>query len=564
MIAPRPIQERLPLVLFEDEHLLVVNKPAGMNTHAPSPFAGEGIYDWLRHREPRCAALAIIHRLDKETSGVLLFSKSPSANRSLTEQFARHLVRKKYVLLTDRPAPEGASTIVSFLSRIGDKYVSRPASSGTQRAETRFRSLGHSGGMNLLAAEPVTGRTHQIRVQAAEQGFPILGDVLYGGTAASRLFLHAEELSVKHPISGRELTFHAPSIFGKGQAKDLPDPVYWRSKLRSALLDEDVTNAYRLFHGATDGLAEIYVDRFDRFLLAQSAESLSAKAKEILTALGAHSFSQRGTLEGATPQSLARAAIAGGYHKLLARKIGGKPAEVSPQLVFGNIAPERFLIRENAVQYELSFSEGYSVGLFLDQRDNRRRILLNHVAANFPWFTRNISQAEVLNTFAYTCGFSVCAALAGARTTSIDLSRKYLDWGKRNFAANQLDPANHQFLQGDVFDWLRRLGKKQRRFALIILDPPTFSRSNDGVFQAEKDYGKLVLAAIPLLRSKGVLFASSNAAGWAPEKFLDAVRAAIRKGGRRIAREHYAPQPPDFPISWAEPGYLKTVWIGLE
>ena len=93
----------LPCVIFEDEHLLVVNKPAGLNTHAPSPFAGEGIYDWLRHREPRWAKLAIIHRLDKETSGVIVFGKTTAANRSLTEQFTNRSVHKKYLLLTDRP-----------------------------------------------------------------------------------------------------------------------------------------------------------------------------------------------------------------------------------------------------------------------------------------------------------------------------------------------------------------------------------------------------------------------------------------------------------------------------
>src|SRR2546421_11613861 len=102
-----------PLILFEDEHLLVVNKPAGLNTHAPSPFAGEGIYDWLRHRQPRWATLSIIHRLDKETSGVLLFGKSPQANRSLTEQFTQHTVRKKYLLLTDLPAQPNQLTAVS-------------------------------------------------------------------------------------------------------------------------------------------------------------------------------------------------------------------------------------------------------------------------------------------------------------------------------------------------------------------------------------------------------------------------------------------------------------------
>src|SRR5437667_4289799 len=98
------------LILHEDEHLLVISKPAGFNTHAPSPYAGEGIYDWLRHREPRWAPLAIIHRLDKETSGVLVFSKTRLANQSLTEQFTRHIIRKKYVLLTYREVPPGEFT----------------------------------------------------------------------------------------------------------------------------------------------------------------------------------------------------------------------------------------------------------------------------------------------------------------------------------------------------------------------------------------------------------------------------------------------------------------------
>src|SRR5437588_11255508 len=102
MTAQARIQERLPLIVFEDDHLLVINKPAGMNTHAPSPFAGEGIYDWLRHREPRWAKLSIIHRLDKETSGVIVFGKSALANKSLTEQFTNRLVQKKYLVLTDR------------------------------------------------------------------------------------------------------------------------------------------------------------------------------------------------------------------------------------------------------------------------------------------------------------------------------------------------------------------------------------------------------------------------------------------------------------------------------
>jgi 23S rRNA-/tRNA-specific pseudouridylate synthase len=131
-----------PCVIFEDEHLLVVNKPAGMNTHAPSPYAGEGIYEWLRHREARWADLAIIHRLDKETSGVMVFGKTTTANRSLTEQFTRHTIRKQYRLLTDRAVKAGEFTVVSSLVRAGEKYLSRPVRAGGERAETRFRRIG--------------------------------------------------------------------------------------------------------------------------------------------------------------------------------------------------------------------------------------------------------------------------------------------------------------------------------------------------------------------------------------------------------------------------------------
>src|SRR5437667_6853622 len=95
----------VPCVIFEDDHLLAVNKPAGLNTHAPAPHAGEGIYDWLRHREPRWARLGIIHRLDKETSGVIGFSKTELANRSLTEQFSSGRVGKNHRLVTYRLVP---------------------------------------------------------------------------------------------------------------------------------------------------------------------------------------------------------------------------------------------------------------------------------------------------------------------------------------------------------------------------------------------------------------------------------------------------------------------------
>jgi len=187
-------------------------------------------------------------------------------------------------------------------------------------------------------------------------------------------------------------------------------------------------------------------------------------------------------------------------------------------------------------------------------------LLMNHVAAGFP-----LSEGgEVLNVFAYTCGFSVCAAKAGARVTSVDLSKKYLEWGRRNFELNGLDVSSHDFIYGDTFEWLRRLAKKGRSYDVILLDPPTFSQSKQhGVFRAEKDYGKLVKAALPVLKPDGVLFASTNAGAWAPEDFLGSVREAVRWRHRRVKQEYYAPQPPDFPITRDEPAYLKTVWLRI-
>src|ERR1041384_1151805 len=204
----------LPCVLFEDEHLLVVNKPAGWNTHAPSPFAGEGIYDWLKPREPRWARLAIIHRLDKETSGVMVFGKTPLANRLLPQQFTSRGVRKKYLLLTDREPKQREFTAKSKIGRAGERYVS---GAHGDPAETRFQIRNPNqpphAGCHEIEAEPLTGRTHQIRVHAAEHGFPILGDTLYGGTPFPRVCLHAVELAFKHPASGELVTFAASANF---------------------------------------------------------------------------------------------------------------------------------------------------------------------------------------------------------------------------------------------------------------------------------------------------------------------------------------------------------------
>jgi 23S rRNA (cytosine1962-C5)-methyltransferase len=523
-----------PCVVHEDEHLLVVAKPAGIATHAPSPYAGEGLYEWLKHREPRWASLAIVHRLDKETSGVMVFALTPLANRELTAQFGRHEVRKRYALIVAGAAPRGELRVETGIARAGERYVARPAGAGEGDAVTVFRPrAGDAPGRVALEAEPVTGRTHQIRVHAAASGFPVLGDALYGGAPAARLCLHAESLAFRHPATGAAVAFEVPADFGADA----------RRALRAAFIDPADTDAWRVAHGAPDGWPGARVDRLGDWVLHQAEEAPGEAAVRALAATGAR----------------------GVYHRALDRQVRRRAAEeASPRLVAGEAAPERFTVRENGVRYELSLAEGYSTGLFLDQRDNRRRFLVNHVAAGFPLFPGGAAGATLLNVFAYTCAFSACAALAGATTTSLDLSRKYLDRGRRNFELNGLDPAAHDFIYGDAFDWLRRLARKGRRYGAIVLDPPTFSQSKArGVFRAERDYGALVAAVLPVLAPGGVLLAATNAARLAPEAFVATVREAVHAAGRRIGREHYAPQPPDFPVSRAEPAYLKAYWLRI-
>jgi 23S rRNA (cytosine1962-C5)-methyltransferase len=527
-----------PCVLYEDEALLVVNKPAGLNTHSPTPHSGEGMYEWLRHRDPRWAKLVIMHRLDKETSGVLIFSKTDQGNRSLTDQFTQHLVRKRYMLLTDGKAPRKELTVKTRISRIGDKYASH-ASKG-EEAITTFRPANAAevakaslpSSAQLIVAEPLTGRTHQIRVHAAENGFPVLGDSLYGGSPAPRLFLHSATMECRHPLSTELLQFSAPIDFASEA----------RQALRHALISPALTSACRLIHGASDGWPGWYVDRFEDFLVAES-ETMPTPADEdrlrgLLNATGA----------------------SGVYHKKLARQAGRlATTEASPRHWFGEKLNGDLIVRENGLRFLVRLDQGYSLGLFLDQRDNRLRSLTGHIAADFDLPPGGF---DVLNTFSYTCGFSICAARHGARTTSIDLSRKYLEWGKSNFLANDIDPVGHDLIYGDTLDWLGRFRKKQRQFDLILLDPPTFSQSKiGGVFRAQKDYGRLVAAALAVLKKDGILFASTNAADWAAEDFIHVLHSSVAAARRKILKTHYVPQPPDFPISREESAYLKTIWL---
>ncbi|MCH2381798.1 MAG: class I SAM-dependent rRNA methyltransferase [Pedosphaera sp.] len=308
------------------------------------------------------------------------------------------------------------------------------------------------------------------------------------------------------------------------------------------------TNAYRLVHGQADGWKDLYVDRLGDFLLMQSPLPLTEPqidaAKDWKNALN----------------------LKGVYYKKLNRMVQTcTMTSTSPRLVMGLDAPEVFDVLENGLTFRLSLNQGYSTGLFLDMRENRQRILRNTIEPGFPVFESAPANASVLNCFSYTCAFSVCAARAGASTTNLDLSRKYLDWGRDNMRRNRLDPDQHDFIYGDALDWMKRLAKRGDKHELVILDPPTFSRSKkSGLFLAKRDFASLAKAATQLVRNGGMLLACCNAAGLPGKKFKEDVRKGIRFGGRKTVRSFDALQPPDFPATAKEPAYLKVSWLRLD
>jgi 23S rRNA (cytosine1962-C5)-methyltransferase len=186
----------------------------------------------------------------------------------------------------------------------------------------------------------------------------------------------------------------------------------------------------------------------------------------------------------------------------LARELVRKASDQKPAMVIAGEEPSEITVQENGLCYLVEPAGGYSSGLFLDQRLNRH------------WVS-GLGARRMLNLFAYTCSFTVCAASAGAETCSVDASKRVLGMGRRNLELNGIDPAEgHRFLADDVLKVVPRLLKRGETFDLIVLDPPTFGRADGRVFRIEKDLVVLVRDCFELLETGGSLLVSCNNAEW--------------------------------------------------
>ncbi len=304
---------------------------------------------------------------------------------------------------------------------------------------------------------------------------------------------------------------------------------------RRTLITQRRTQAFRAFSGPADGVDGIFIDVYASGAVLIDYEGATPRwfnpardaaiALEVLTPLGVRAI----------------------YHKPFAKdrsRMGGQLPEcvTEPAPLAGTPLDEAILIREHDWTLEIRLYDGLSTGLFLDQRDNRR-FIASHVAKLVS--QRLGTPPSVLNTFAYTCAFSIAAAVAGALTTSVDVSPRYLDWGKRNFAHNNINPETQRFAKLDTMDFLQYARKKSLRYDVIVLDPPSFAsgnkRKNIRPWSSVTDYAPLVRDAAAVLNPQGLIFASTNTQELCRPGRLE---REIVKGLGRPPRWVKLPEPP--------------------
>jgi 23S rRNA (cytosine1962-C5)-methyltransferase len=560
-------------ILHDDADLIAVDKPAFVSTHAPeegrhddahsrlarflrergesAPSSLDGAASGPKPRAPAEPYLGIHQRLDRDTSGVLVFTRRKEANRAMAEQFEGRKVQKTYIAAVSGLGPADRGELRHKLVPGKDgvmKALPLGAAAG-QVAVTRFRVLSRRGDRALLEVTPETGRTHQIRVQLAAAGAPIAGDPIYGGVPAPRLLLHAAGLALRHPGTGRPLSLRSspPPSFARwvaGEAEALPaDPAAIEALLRQAadrrygVAQLAETTAFRLCNGAGDGLPGVDVDVYGEHLVVALSGDEAAAARE------------------AVLDAVAALGAAGVYLKVRPKHasviVDARREEFAPRgPVRGAPAPEDLTVRELGVPLLVRLGDGLSTGVFLDQRENRRRV-------------REMARGlRVLNLFAYTGAFTAAAALGGARSSAtVDVSSGACAWARKNLAAVGADAALHEVVEADVIPWLERVATKTERFDLALLDPPSFATTKQSRFSAGSDYRAVAALALKVLAKGGRLLACTNHRGIPRPKLRRFLHEAARDAGREVVQMKDWPDPEDYPPAPGSEPHLKSVLV---
>lgn len=288
--------------------------------------------------------------------------------------------------------------------------------------------------------------------------------------------------------------------------------------------------AYRLVNGAGDLVPGVIVDVYGPFAVVAA---LSAAVVPVATTL-AEALVARGDVRGAIVKHRGRGRVTGPV----------------PMAVRGEAPPERLVVGEGRLRFEVHLAAGVNVGLFTDMREER------------PVIARLARGRRVLNLFAYTGAFSV-AALAGgaAHVTSVDLSEGVLAWARDHVALNGLDPVQHTTIAADVSQYLAAAAARGDTFDLVLVDPPSYSAARQAAFAIDRDYPAVLEAACRVLAPGGDLWAASNTRRFA---LVGAVHAAV-PASRRPRLVRLGGLPADYPTepSDVDARYLQTCLLRL-
>jgi 23S rRNA (cytosine1962-C5)-methyltransferase len=337
------------------------------------------------------------------------------------------------------------------------------------------------------------------------------------------------------PIRVRVLRYRSPEPIDRAWlAGRLTEAAAWR-----ATLPETGTTGYRLVHGENDGLPGLVIDCYETALVAKLYSAawipwLADLAAALDEAVPARSLTLR-----------------------LSRELARHPNflyGLSDGATIAGSAPDAAIIfTENGLQFEADVVHGQKTGFFLDQRDNRARV--GKLAAG----------RRVLNVFAYTGGFSVYAAAGGAtEVVSLDASAPALAAAGRNFALNQGLPGvaagRHTLLAGDAFDVLADLARQNRRYDLVIVDPPSLASQEKHIGAAVLAYARLTGLALGVLAPGGVLVQASCSAKVSAKEFFGVVNRAAVQAGRPLVEIDRAGHGIDHPVRFPEGAYLKCLF----
>ncbi|WP_010197637.1 class I SAM-dependent rRNA methyltransferase [Bacillus sp. m3-13] len=303
---------------------------------------------------------------------------------------------------------------------------------------------------------------------------------------------------------------------------------------RSTLMKAEDTTAFRLFNGEGDGIGGFTIEYFDGYLVINwYSKGIYSFSEEILEAI-------EGVIE-----------YKGIYEKKRFNTDGQYVED--DDFVKGERAPSPIIIKENGVNFAVHLNDGAMVGVFLDQREVRKTIRDKYAKGK-----------TVLNTFSYTGAFSVYAALGGAvKTTSVDLAKRSLPKTTEQFNVNNIDEKTQVILVEEVFHYFKYAKKKNLKFDIVIMDPPSFARSKKVTFRADKDYTSLVSDAIAITEKNGLIVASTNAATFGMDKFKGFIDQAFKENKVAYKFVEEFSLPSDFSTikEFKEGNYLKVLFI---